>query len=157
MATRLNLGICNDHRVLYFANMLKTNKIQAGENIKVKTKNYFISPNLIVTRDYKDNLGEVYKFYKKGFGDESWYLKNRQVINERGSYMRGINLTNKEIRNVISLGGQDCFVKQTDGSYLQKGFDKYKDVKATAEEIEKAIDYIKGKGSIENYQKLLRK
>lgn len=157
MATRLNLGICNDHRVLYFANMLKTNEIKAGENIKVKTKNYFISPNLIVTRDYKDKLGEVYKFYKKGFGDENWYLKNRQVINERGSYMRGVNLTNNEIREIVSLGGQDCFVKQVDGSYLQKGVGEYKNVKATAEEIDAAIDYIKGNGSIENYQKLLRK
>ena len=65
MVTRLNLGICNDHRVLYFANMLKTNKIQAEEYIKVKTKNYFGMPQPLIHNLAKKYVSQsdIYKNY----------------------------------------------------------------------------------------------
>jgi hypothetical protein len=156
MAFRLSLGRCNDVNVQSLANRLKNGAIEAGQKIIVGDKEYLVSPQLIVTRSMKDDLGEIYKFYREGMNGV-WFLKGRQVINERGSYFRSVNIKGDDVIDSVSLGGQDSFVRQVDGSYIQAGLGNVKPVKASVADIEAAIDYIKGQGSVSNYTKLLRK
>lgn len=56
----------------------------------------------------------------------------------------------------VSLGHQQPFIRQDDGTYLQRAYSDYPARVATSKEIEAAIDYIKGKGAAENYTRLLR-
>ena len=156
MALRLSLGRCNDVNIQSLANKLKSGTVKAGEKRIIGNKEYLVSPKLIVSRSVKDNLGEVYKFYREGMNG-AWFLKGRLVINERGSYLRSVNIIGDDVIDSVSLGGQDSFVRQVDGSYIQAGLGNVKPVKASVADIEAAIDYIKGQGSVSNYEKLLRK
>ena len=58
--------------------------------------------------------------------------------------------------NSVSLGNQQSFIRQDDGTYLQRANAHYPARIATSGEIEAAIDYVKGKGAVENYTNLLR-
>ena len=156
MAFRLSLGRCNDVNIQSLANKLKSGTVKAGEKRVIGNKEYLVSPKLIVSRSMKDDLGEIYKFYREGMNGV-WFLKGRQVINERGSYLRSVNIKGDDVIDSVSLGGQDSFVRQVDGSYIQAGLGNVKPVKASVADIEAAIDYIKGQGSVSNYTKLLRK
>lgn len=155
MVPRVSLGKCNDKNVLMLAKLCKKGKFKAGESIKLPNrKTYIVAIDQIHTYT-KNLLGEVRKSYAL-FKDGEWHLKYRSVCNERGLYRRGVDSANGIIEDTVSLGGQQPFIRMADGTYMQSEFLGSPEVRATSEEIEKAIDYVKGRGSVDNYTKLLR-
>ena len=154
MAIRLSLAKCDDINILKLAKLYKEGMIKSGEGITLPNgKTYFMSYNTVRTK-VKNELGEVSKSYLKRDGE--WFLQNRKVRNERGSYRRGVNSVFGADIDEVSLGGQQAFQRLEDGRYIQGGFANYPAKIVSSEEIEAAIDYIKGKGSAENYTRLLR-
>ncbi|MBE7703433.1 MAG: hypothetical protein E7Z89_05205 [Cyanobacteria bacterium SIG28] len=155
MAPRISLGKCNDLEIPKLVELYKKGKVRAGDPIKLSNgKEYFVASQTAYSNTQNAN-GVVRKGYRLHSNGE-WHLKRRQVNNERGSYSRYVDTVMGKTEDSVSLGHQQSFIRQEDGSYLQPAFAHYPARKATSEEIEAAIDYIKGKGSAENYQRLLR-
>ncbi len=156
MGRKISLALCNDVEIPRLAEMYKSGKIKAGEGVKLPNgKTYFVTSDIAYTRADKE-IGDVRKHYVNR--RDGWHLQDRQVSNERGSYHRGVGTvlgTNPD-EEFVSLGGQSAFVRQPDGTYFQPAFSIYPAREASSAEIEAAIDYIKGKGSAENYTRLLR-
>lgn len=150
---RTSLGKCNDLNVKRVFESYKKGLVKAGDEVVVNGKSYFAG-GLTATTKVKNALGEVRKEYRL-HNDGDWYLHGRTVENSRGKYSRRVNTLMGKTSDRVSLGGQQEFVKQEDGTYVQRtaGF-PFKVV--SSEEMEAAIDYVKGKGSAESYKKLLR-
>lgn len=154
MTPRISLGKCTDINVPKIVEMYKAGKVEAGEAVVRGGKEYFVGPQVAYTHT-TNAMGDVRKGYRLHSNGE-WHLKDRQVNNERGSYRRHVDTVMGKTDDGVSLGHQQAFIRQEDGTYLQPAFANYPARVATSEEIEAAINYVKGKGSAENYTKLLR-
>ena len=156
MISRISLGLCNDRNISRLANLCKKGKIVPGDSVALKNgKTYIVYTNQVFTYANKKDLGEVRKSYKL-LDNGEWHLSYRSVNNSRGLYRRGVNVTDGVVEDSVSLGGQQTFVRMADGKYIQHEFLGYPENIVTSEEVEAAIDYIKGKGWIGDYTKLLR-
>ena len=156
MSTKFGLARCNDAEVARLAELYKQGKVKAGEGVKLANgKTYFVTSNVAYTQA-NNAMGDVRKHYSHV--NDDWYLQDRIVRNERGSYHRGVGtvIGTMPDEEFVSLGGQSAFVRQPDGTYFQPAYARWAAKQATSAEIEAAIDYIKGKGSVEDYTKLLR-
>ena len=151
---RTSLGVCTDANVKRVFEKYKNGIVKAGEEVVTGGKSYFVGGTSAHTKADKA-IGEVRKFYRL-HNDGNWYLHRRAVKNNRGSYSRNVDTLMGSTDDVVSLGGQQGFIKQADGTYLQRAYAHYPAKIATSQEIEAAIDYVKGRGSVENYTRLLR-
>ena len=152
--SRLSLGVCTDANVKRVFEQYRKGIVKAGEEVVTGGKSYFVGGTSAYTKADKA-IGEVRKSYRL-HNDGNWHLKRRAVKNERGSYSRSVDTCMGVTDDMVSLGGQQGFIKQADGTYLQRAYGHYPARIATPQEIESAIDYIKGHGSVENYTRLLR-
>ena len=152
MTPRISLGKCTDLNIPKIAEMRCSGKVKAGDAVIRGGKEYYVAPTVAYTHT-KNNMGDVRKAYSLN-NEGEWHLVGRKVNNERGSYRRGINTLMGT--DEVSLGGQQVFIRQADGTYLQSAFAQYPAKIASAEEIEAAINYVKGKGAAEDYTRLLR-
>ena len=145
---------CTDCNVPKLFSMLKKGIINLGSTIGIDGKTYFVTSSFIDT-SAKNAMGTVNKVYKLG-NNEEFYLISRSVGNERGYYARYVKnnpVNGSEYRVDI---GNSSFIKQPSGRYKQECEPGQYSITVTPEEIEAAIDYVKGKGSVENYTRLLR-
>lgn len=154
MAPRISLGKCTDVNIPKMLEMYKAGKVKAGEAVVRGGKEYFIASETAYTHT-TNAMGDVRKTYRLHSNGE-WHLKDRQVENERGSYRRRVDTLMGKTDDSVSLGHQQPFIRQEDGTYLQPAFAHYPAKIASSEEIEAAINYVKGNGALENYTKLLR-
>lgn len=151
---RTSLGICTDANVKKVFENYRKGLVKAGEEVVTAGKSYFVGGTSAHTKA-NNALGEVRKSYHM-HNDGNWYLHDRTVRNNRGSYTRRVDTSMGLTDDIVSLGGQQGFIRQPDGTYLQKAYAHYPARIVSSNEIEAAIDYVKGKGSVENYTRLLR-
>ena len=155
MVSRISLGKCTDLNIPKIVEMYRAGKVDAWEAVIRGGKEYFVGPQVAYTHT-TNAMGDVRKGYRL-FSDGEWYLNNRQVNNNRGAYRRYVDTFMGKTEDGVSLGHQQAFIRQPDGTYLQSAFSIYPARVATSEEIEAAINYVKGRGSADNYTRLLRK
>ena len=152
--TRKALGVCNDLNVKRAFESYRKGIVKAGDEIMMDGKSYSVAGSSVTTKA-KKLLGDVRKDYRL-HNDGNWYLHDRNVVNTRGQYGRRINTLMGKTDEIVSLGGKQEFVRQEDGSYLQKTNGNFPARIVSAESIESAIDYIKGKGAETSYKDLLK-
>ena len=152
---RISLGRCNDPKVLEMVKLVKERAIQAGDSVIASNGKRYNACSDVVYSCAHNEVGEVHKMYRLHNNGE-WHLKRRSVKNERGSYSRNTDSVMGKPEDSVSLGGQQSFEKQNDGTYIQRAYAHYPARQVTSKEIEAAIDYVKGNGAAENYTRLLR-
>ena len=153
MLRKISLGNYTDSYIPRIFELVNKGEVKAGQKLSLpNNKTYLPGYNVVVSDTKKEGLGHVKKLYEK-LDDGYIHLTKREVENERGAYSRSIDYA-RGIEKV-SLGGQPAFEQQADGRYIQSAFANFPQKIASKQEIESAIDYIKGHGSIENYQKLV--
>ena len=152
--TRNSLGVCTDPNVVKVFNSYRKGLIKAGQEVIIEGKKYSSGATTTSTK-VKNSLGEVSKSYRL-HNDGNWYLHDRSVSNNRGKYGRRVNTLLGSTNEFVSLGGHKEFLKQANGTYIQRTNGNLPPKVVSEAEIEAAIDYVKGKGSVENYTKLVR-
>lgn len=133
--------------------MYKAGNVKPGEAVICGGKEYFVGPQIAHTHT-TNAMGDVRKTYRLKNNGE-WHLQDRTVSNDRGRYSRSVNTIMGKTEDGVSIGNS-YFVRQPDGTYLQPAFANYPSRIATSEEIEAAINYVKGNGALENYTRLQR-
>ena len=150
MVPRISLGKCTDVNISRLAEMYKAGKIGAGEAVVKGGKEYFVGPQVAYSHT-TNAMGDVRKGYRLKRNGE-WHLQDRQVSNERGTYSRRVNTLMGTTEDGVSLGHQQPFIRQDDGTYLQRAYSDYPARVATSKEIEAAIDISKVKVRLKTIQ-----
>ncbi len=153
MIRKISLGMCTDPYIPRILELVNKGEVKVGQRLYLpNNKTYFPSYNIVVSETKKEGLGNVKKLYEK-FADGYIHLTKRVVENERGAYSRSVDYASGI--ETVSLGGQPEFIQQADGRFIQSTFANSSQKIVSKQEIESAIDYIKGHGAVENYQKLV--
>ena len=147
------LAKCNDIFVPKLAELASKGIVKAGDAVVNSAGKRYVAGSSVVYTQAENKVGFVKKIYRKNY-DGEWDLVDRQVSNARGSYRRGID--DNSGHDFVSLGSQQSFVRVDEDTYIQGAYQNFPARIATSDEIEAAIDYIKGVGSAENYKKLVR-
>lgn len=150
MISLTNLGKCADAEVPKLAVSCWMGKLRSGDAIQKEGKTYIMRSCRADVCSHNE-MGKVLNHYEL-HPDGEWYLHDNSVQNARGAFRRGVEGDNI----VVSLNDQQAFVRQVDGTYVQPAYANYPARRVTSEEMENAISYINGQGSVENYTKLLR-
>ena len=149
------IRVSTDNELPKIIKLVKKGILPTAETIQGQHAKYNVGANKICKTV---ETASPKSFYKEEllYNDDTINVITESLENDRGQYLHRAIDPYACNRESVSLGGQLSFVKRDDGMYVQPALGRYCERVVSREDLQKAINYVKGVGSVEAYNKLLR-